>query len=193
MEKVEYKNAIKNRKKMASAFLKLTIEKEKFTVTDLVKLAGVNRGTFYLHFKSLEDVGQLIENELINNFKVLEDEFRTCDIDQTPEIIMHKLNDLLIKDLDFYKMIICSKHSNTFMEGIRTSIIKSISNNFKVMRYVTDYNKFKTLVEYVTGGVIAIYKAWFNNLIEFNLTEMTDFCSNLIRTGLKGCINYQWK
>lgn len=192
MERAEYKNAIANRKKMAQAYLKLTIEKGKFTVTDLVKEAGVNRGTFYLHFASLVHVGKMIEDELAKNFKGLEEEFRTCDIDKTPEIMMHKLNEILMKDIEFYKLIITSIHANTLMEQIRSSILNSISNNFKVMRYVTNINRFKIVVHYITGGVISIYTAWFKGLIDYNLSEITGFCKNLITSGLKGAINYQW-
>lgn len=192
MEKSEYKNAIENKKKMIQAFLKLSIDKEKFTVTDLVKLAGVNRGTFYLHFKSLDDVGKLIEQKLVQNFKVLEEEFRVCDISQTPEIMMERLNEIIMKDYDFYKMIIISNKSVNLMEEIRSTILNSISNNFRVMRYVTDINKFKIVVHYITGGVISIYTSWFKGIIDYNLKEITEFCKNLITSGLKGVVVYQW-
>ena len=58
MKKAEYKNAVQNRKKITSTYLEFLVKKEKFTVIDVVKGAGVNRGTFYLHFKNLDDVGR---------------------------------------------------------------------------------------------------------------------------------------
>ena len=43
MKKAEYKNSIQSKKKITSTYLTLLIEKgDKFTVTDLVKRAGIN-------------------------------------------------------------------------------------------------------------------------------------------------------
>ena len=97
-----------------------------------------------------------------------------------------------MQDYELYKMLIVSNKSEKLIEGIRTAILNSISNNFKVMRYVTDFNKFKIVVNYITGGVMSIYTAWFKGIIDYNLKEITEFCKSLIKSGLKGVVNYQW-
>ena len=104
MKKAEYKNAIQSKKKISSTYLTLLIETDnKFSVTDIVKAAGINRGTFYLHFKNLDDVAKYIEDELAANFKELEIDFRMSDIDHLPEVMIEKLNEILSKDLDYYR------------------------------------------------------------------------------------------
>ena len=71
-EKAEYKSAKRSRKLIRSAFAKLLLEKpiEKITVTDIVKEADLNRGTFYAHYQSPYSVVEEIENEIID--KVLD-------------------------------------------------------------------------------------------------------------------------
>ena len=190
MKKQEYKNAIESKRKIASAYLKLLIENpENLNVTEIVKMAGVHRGTFYLHFENVKAVDQHIENELAKNFKNLELEFREIQVDQTPEIILHKLNEILRQDLDFYRLIINAGSSN-LMERIKKSILISISNNFKVMRYVMNYERFKVVIQYIAGGVIDAYTDWFNGNIDCTLEDLSQYLTDLIKFGLKGVINY---
>ncbi len=191
MKKAEYKNAILSKKKIASTYLTLLIETDnKFSVTDIVRVAGINRGTFYLHFKNLNDVAKFIEDELASNFKELEIDFRMSDIDHLPEVMIEKLNEILSKDIDYYKLIITASDDGNLMEKIKNSILKSISNNFKVMKYVTNYENFKIVVQYIVGGVVNVYTDWFKGNINCKLDELKDFLPNLIRNGIKGIIKY---
>ncbi len=190
MQKQEYKNAKQSKKKIASAYLKLLISNpQDLNVTQIVKTAGIHRGTFYLHFENVKAVDEYIENQLAMNFKNLESEFREIQVDQTPEIILHKLNEILEKDLDYYRLIINAGSSN-LMDRIKKIILVSISNNFKVMRYVMNYERFKVVLQYIVGGAIDAYTNWFNGEIDCTLDELCDFLTTLIKTGLKGVINY---
>ncbi len=189
MKKAEYKNSILSKKKIASTYLKLLIETgNKFTVTDVVNAVGMNRGTFYLHFKNLDDVAKYIEDELASNFKELEIDFRMTDIDHFPEVMIERLNELLSKDIDYYRLIITATGNSNLMEKIKNSILKSISNNFKIMKYVTNYENFKMVVQYVVGGVVNVYTDWFKGNINCMLDDLKKFLPILIRQGLKGII-----
>lgn len=189
MKKAEYKNAIQSKKKISSTYLTLLIETDnKFSVTDIVKAAGINRGTFYLHFKNLDDVAKYIEDELAANFKELEIDFRMSDIDHLPEVMIEKLNEILSKDLDYYRLIITASDNGNLMEKIKNSILKSIANNFKIMKYVTNYEVFKIVVQYIVGGVVNVYTDWFKGNINCKLEDLHKFLPTLIRNGIKGII-----
>ena len=189
--KAEYKNAILSKKKICSAYLNLLVSKgNSFTVTDIVKLAQINRGTFYLHYSSLADVEQSIEEDLAKNFKVLEQDFRKIEIDKSPEIIVNKLNEILSKDIEFYKLIIKSKNTYHFVEKIKNYIIKSISNNFMMMRYVMNYENFKIVVQYIVSGVLDTYIDWFKGNISCSIEEISDVLCKMIKGGLRGYLNY---
>lgn len=189
MQKQEYKNAILSKKKIAQAYLSLMVENPNaVSVTEIVKNAGLNRGTFYLHFENVKAVEKFIESELSKNFKDLELDFRQVQIDKTPETIMNKLNEILLKDLDFYRLFIRAASLTNLMETIKKSLLISISNNFKVMRYVMNYERFKTVVQYIAGGAIDVYTDWFKGNINCTLEELSANLSLLIKNGLKDFI-----
>ena len=190
MQKQEYKNAVQSKKKIAQAYLTLMVEKSNaVSVTEIVKNAGLNRGTFYLHFENVKAVEKFIESELAKNFKDLELDFRQVQIDKTPETILNKLNEILLKDLDFYRLFIRAASLTNLMETIKKSLLISISNNFKVMRYVMNFERFKTVVQYIAGGAIDVYTDWFKGNIDCTLEELSENLSMLIKNGLKDFIS----
>lgn len=191
MKKQEYKNSIQTKKKISSAYLYLLTEHpNNINVTEIVKTAGINRGTFYLHFENVKAVEKHIEEELANNFKGLELDFRQVQIDQTPEIILNKFNEILLKDLDFYRLFIRAASETNLMETVKKSLLIAISNNFKVMRFVMNYERFKTVIQYIVGGTITVYNDWFKGNIDCTIEELSLNIALLIKTGLKDFIKY---
>ena len=189
MQKQEYKNSIVTKKKIASAYLHLLIEQpEDVSVTEIVKKAEINRGTFYLHFDNIKSVEKHIETELAKNFKDLELDFRQVQIDQTPEIILNKFNEILLKEIDFYRLFITAASQTNLMDAIKKSLLISISNNFKVMRYVMNYERFKTVVQYIAGGALDVYTDWFKGNINCTIEELSNNLVLLIKNGLKDFI-----
>ena len=184
MVKAEYKNAIASKKKIISSYLSiLATNPDKATVTEIVKHAKINRGTFYLHFKNVADISICIENELAQRFKVLESDFWQIDIVTEPEAILHKFNQILSQDIEYYKLIISVSESKNLLAKITT-----VCNNFKIMKYVTDIERFKTVVEYVISGCLNSYISWIMGEIKCSLETLTELLTRLIREGLRGCI-----
>lgn len=189
MDKKIYASSIARKKEIARAYIELLNTKKKFSVTDLVAQAKINRGTFYLHFKNLNDVENYIEEYLAQNFKMLEVDFRLTDISKTPEVILNKLNEILLKDLEFYKVIIRAEN-NALMKKIQHSVFVSISNNFEIMKYVTKLENFEITVRQIVGGCTGVYTDWLKGKINCPITEVSEFMTKLIRNGLNGVIKY---
>ncbi len=188
---VEYKNAITTKRNIAATYLQLIIDMgDNFSVKDITEKLKINRGTFYLHFKSKEDVFLKINQMLVNKFKTMENDFRMCDIDKAPEVILNKINQILTGDLEFYSLIMNANDKTKFLDKIETSILNAISNNFQIMKYIFSIEHFNIVSHYIVGGVLSAYKQWFNKKIDCSLDELTSYMACLIRDGLKGCVHY---
>ena len=71
MERKVYKNSIETDKRIKEAVIELLRENktiDKINISDVVKVAKVNRGTFYNHYNSLEEVIIDIEENIMNGF-----------------------------------------------------------------------------------------------------------------------------
>ncbi len=189
MIKKTYKNAIETKKKISTAYLELLSSgNTQPNVTDLVEKAKINRGTFYLHFKNINEVSDFVNITLSENFKGLEKEFRSIDIDNLPAVIIAKVNEILSQDLDYYKLLINASDNCNIMDKIKYYIIASIYNNFKLMKYITNLDRFKTAIHYIVSGILAIYIQWFKGEIEGDLSSLCEHMTCLISFGLKGYI-----
>lgn len=189
--KIEYKNSVATKRKIALCYLKLLIKNgNNFTITNIVEQAQINRGTFYLHFKNKEEVWQMIARGMTSKFKSIEEQFRTFDIDRTPEVILNRLNLILKSDLEFYTLVLEAGEQLNLIEKIKSTMLNSIHNNFMVMKYIFSMEHFNIVSQYVVGGVVNTYKEWFNKSINCSLDELSSYLSIIIRQGLKGCIHY---
>jgi hypothetical protein len=56
------------------------------------------------------------------------------------------------------------------------------------MRYVTNYERFKTVIQYVVGGAVNVYADWFKGNIDCSLEELSLNLSLLIKNGLRDFI-----
>ena len=86
--KAEYKNSIATKKKITSAYLTLLNKSKKISVTDIVELAEINRGTFYLHFNNVKEVEKYMGEEISLKFKGIETAFRQKDISTYNQFII---------------------------------------------------------------------------------------------------------
>ena len=92
------------------------------------------------------------------------------------------------KDLEYFKLVINASENSNLMDRIKASILESISNNFQIIKYVSNYEKFKIVVQYIVGGVLDAYIDWFKGNIKCSLDEMSSFLAILIKNGVRGYI-----
>ena len=187
--KAEYKNSIATKKKITSAYLTLLNKSKKISVTDIVELAGINRGTFYLHFNNVKEVEKYMGEEISLKFKVIETAFRQKDISNNPELLFHELNGILKEDIPYYKLIIGAAENIKLIDIIKKYILVAISNNFEVMKYVTSLDSFRLVVNYIVGGIMDCYTEWFKGNLNCELDHICDFLSVLVKNGLNGVIH----
>ena len=59
--KAEYRSSLRSKRLIREALITMMREKpfEKITITDIVKTADINRGTFYAHYK---DIGEVLSS-----------------------------------------------------------------------------------------------------------------------------------
>lgn len=70
MEKKVYKNVIRSKNAIEKALLSLLMDGhdlERISVSELCLRAGLNRGTFYNHFKNVDEVLTSLENEFMES------------------------------------------------------------------------------------------------------------------------------
>ena len=97
-------SSAKTRKLIKAAFAEMLSEKrtmDDITVTELVKRADINRGTFYIHYDDIYAVAEDYENELIDRFF---DDTKLLS-SKSPEAFIDSMFDYIRKNDESYKLL----------------------------------------------------------------------------------------
>lgn len=186
MAKAEYRSAIRSRKLIQGALADLLQEKplDKITVTDVVRRAEINRGTFYAHYADIPDViNHLIQNTFSHIRDALSEPCRT--LADVPEILLGRLREILEDDMDFYRKIMNSSAAPIMQEqlvGIVVDYMMQRETEFSAGAY----NQYMVAIRFSAGGLSHLYLDWFAGRLPFTLEELTHLAEELVRGVISG-------
>ena len=182
-EKAEYKSAKRSRRMIRTAFAKLMLEKEidKITVTDIVREADLNRGTFYAHYQNPNDVLMEIENEIMDNLLEFISEVSYVNFFQNPLPVIIKINHYLQDDIEYFKMLIQSSDLEQFLSRLKKLLVNYMENDENISSKLKDTKEFEVTIFFIAGGIIELYKRWFHDeLSGITLEELAHYASKCI-------------
>lgn len=181
MAKAEYRSAVRSRKLIKASLGDLLQEKplDKITVTDVVARAGINRGTFYAHYRDIPDViDHLIQETFTRLRKALSDAPK--DMSALPRILTRQLRDIMEEDMVFYRKILNSGASQ-LMQRQLTDIMLEYMLSREAEFSSMDHEQYVVLIRFCAGGLGALYHDWFSGKIEISLEEMNERAEKMMR------------
>jgi AcrR family transcriptional regulator len=171
----------KTKKLIKNTFAELVNEYQelnKVTVSELVKRADINRGTFYNHYDSIYDVAEEFESDLI---KVLfEDSKNLHSIDDFFKYLDY-IKEYLKNNEDTYKLLVSSKEPFIFLDRLSSLITnklhEALSSNSKLAKSKT----LKFNIDFFTFGVISQVLEYFKETSEYSLDEICEYSKELFK------------
>ena len=182
--KSQYKSAIRSRKLIKNAFSRLLQKKdfEKITVTEIVKLSGLNRGTFYAHYSNVVDVLEEIEREVTDKILSLFSSYKS-QIIENPAPFLYDIAEFLQKDYDFYKRLICAKVGENFIDKLKEFFVSTVIEEI-ASDDMQDKGKFVLVVRFYTNGFATMYVDVFKGKLNVTLDELTKMMGEIIAVGI---------
>lgn len=174
------KRFIKTELNIKKAFVELCKCKEisKITITDICNYALINRCTFYLHYETIQDLINNVEDEYA--MKLIEC-YKHYHYDKiTDEFVDHLFQTILDnKDIFFYWLFLSNGKVNEInKEHLKNETIPIWLSKSKISEY-----EATLAFEYITNGGMAILKNWFLNDFK-DLEETKQIFEKLIKFGL---------
>lgn len=120
------------------AFAELLKEKnelKKITVSELVKRADINRGTFYIHYDSIYDVAEEFEAEIIESLSIETVSFTTIE---SIYLYFDEVFKYLKENEKIYKMLLVSDAPLLFLKKLdkhtTNTLFEILNNNSKIRK-----------------------------------------------------------
>ena len=183
----QYKNALRSRKMLKDALIDLLstgISFEDITITMLINKADVNRGTFYNHYKSVDEVIEDVEAKLIRSFDEALCKNKDLEFEEKCEFFFTKLTQFL-KDNDqgfryivkYIPIHIYDDFHNKLLESYRNFLVEELSHK-------ATGEKQKTILltsELISNGVAATYLNYLKGEFSGTLDDISATAMEIVR------------
>lgn len=184
-QKAEYRNAIRSKKLIRSAFIELLQTKtlDKITVTNIVETAELNRGTFYAHYADINMLIQSIEDEVVHSMYKLVSEEENLYLLKDPLPLFLKISQYLEQNQELIIALMSSQTTNLFIVQLPDLIAKHLASSEDIDKEVRNSASFKERCYFYAGGAGSLYMAWFRGTVSGSLDDMAYMLAEIIRQG----------
>ena len=172
--KALYSNTKQTSTKIKLALLELLNDKElsQINITNLVKVAGIYRATFYLHYKSLNDVILDIEKDVYECYNTLKEQMEEIDIYNNMSLLIEKIGEYINIDKKYLQVIINTNCFNRITLKLKELLYECVVNSFSKFGHMRDDAEFLLNISMFTGGLVFAYRDWINSLdMEFAVLQ----------------------
>lgn len=168
---------IKTQESLRHALLTLlkTKQLETITIAELCRLAKINRGTFYLHYKDVHEVFKHYLEVIIEDFRRAYEEpyYKTNFNIQNIKAEMIKIFHHVKKYQDFYQIIFDERipmmYYYLLFDAVRSFMKKSLEESYSQIESSLQEN---ILLSYQTNAILGILIEWHRQGYETSIQEL---------------------
>lgn len=174
------KRSQKTRKAIKNAFVKLLSEEgiESITISQISRLAGINRKTFYMHYANTKEVMDEIENHVISSLEKMMDQTDVIQDVYDPHFFFDSLRIVLEDDPHYYQYLLNTKSHNTLLMKLKAAIKPRLMHLLQANNQISQ-TRLSLGVEFILSGTIALYQQWLDGERNLELSEISEVANEL--------------
>ena len=181
MEKKVDRRVIKTRRQLKKGLAALMKEKSvnQITVKELVEEVDINRSTFYLHFKDIQDLLREIEENMEAQIKRAIEEHPIVSGNENAFYFIEDMFRVLDEEREIRKALIGPNGDMEFIHRIER-IIKENSRGTLEKMFPGKKEDLKYFYAFCLSGCLGLVKVWLNEGEEKSPEEMAQMTFNMI-------------
>ena len=181
MEKKVDRRVIKTRRELKKGLAALMKEKSvnQITVKELVEEVDINRSTFYLHFKDIQDLLREIEENMEAQIKRAIEEHPIVSGNENAFYFIEDMFRVLDEEREISKALIGPNGDMGFIHRIER-IIKENSRGTLEKMFPGKKEDLKYFYAFCLSGCLGLVKVWLNEGEEKSPEEMAQMTFNMI-------------
>lgn len=161
--KAEYRNAQRSKELIKGALITLIEKKQSvsdITITEIVNLANINRGTFYNHYNNIMEVFDEMKAEVIGR---MSEALMSCRGEEDIESFMDILVEHFKKNEKSYKKII---------KGIPREVVADMKLQFVKQIQLINNDIDPVVLNFAVNGLAGLYLDYLDGRAEFSLDKI---------------------
>ncbi len=189
-KKAEYRSSLRSKALIKRALLEMMQEKvfEKISVSDIVRKADINRGTFYAHFKDPQDVMMRIQADMFDELTLVLNNRTPEEMLMDPEPSLREISEFLIKDIPYYRMLLNVSNVTDYLKQNKDRIIKYFldSTIAKAIEKNGKTKEFVILLDFWISGIFNIFYDVVMENIPLRMDEVPAICAVILKMSSRG-------
>ena len=178
----EYRNVERSKAALADGLVRLLLKGRPFakiTVSELCEEAGVNRGTFYNHYSTIDQIAEAVESKYMS---ALNSRMQECDFASSESILFffNNLNEYL-QGHQNQAMAISRCLPAQFFDEIRHQLCKATCDGLEACcSHYPNVHEISREVEVVAQGIAIIYTELILGKSDMTYDEAAAACSGTL-------------
>lgn len=176
----------KTKKVLKESLATLLLEKNinSITVQELVKHAGINRGTFYLHYRDIYDMLSQIETEMIEELEEISKRYPPSLVKNPHNPYITALLQYIWDSRTFCKMLLGPYGDMAFVEKLKKLVAQ------KRFSYLIDncpnnqLQDYQYCVAFTVAGCIGLIQTWIESGMDKSPQELAHVAEVMIQNGI---------
>lgn len=186
----EYRNSIRSRKAIRSAYAELINEKKdasKLTVKEIVDRADISKSTFYCHYNDINDLMDEIQNDILQSAKDVLEEYINSDNNDL-RMYLSKVVDVVRANENDFRMIASGLYPSSFLFKYKELVIETLYNTPKFKTKNQEPGKRHAEISFFACGYIDMICGYLQGLSTLTLDENVELGTSFIKEFLKDII-----
>ncbi len=182
-KKAEYRSSIRSKALIKDALLSLMIEKpfEKISISDIVRRADVNRGTFYAHYSNTSDVLKSISTSVVDEIALLIAPYDPSRVLDAPENFLAQITFFLMKNPDYYAKLLQSDKFHEVLDDARYNAVSKVIGNYPDRLDENHKRMLIMVLDYAISGVMTIYADILLRKLPIRLEDSVQYISQILK------------
>ncbi|MGN0680176.1 MAG: TetR/AcrR family transcriptional regulator [Oscillospiraceae bacterium] len=173
------KRVIRTKKAIKAALFKIMEEKDisSITISELTQKANVNRRTFYTHYRSITDILDEIEGDLVQALTELMRNFDVNEYRTSAYNLFMGLNDLISGEFDYYFHLV-----RVDMRGMLVSRLKDVikgTTDKLLAQICRRTDDISVISSFIVGGFFNSYLEWHNHPEKLTAEQAAELASSM--------------
>lgn len=151
---------------------------EKITITDIVKEADINRGTFYAHYHDTTEVLDKIREDVVEDVLGAVRMMTPDEICREPTALFSNLGDLMERNREYYRTLLSISPSTDIISSAKAAVIDYLSQS----RYVRDYPDqayIRCALDAIAAAVAEAYLDALTGKVDMPIAQVTELMGAL--------------
>ena len=181
--KAEYRSSIRSKTLIRNALVSLMQEKpfEKISITDVVKRADINRGTFYAHYRDTKEVLEKMRDEALEKLQTAFSRFTPDSVICNPRQLFDAISDFVREDLEFYRMVLSIDGVLNMVIEEKNKAIEYLMSSSVISSLRSEHRRLAlSMVSFCVSGTIDTYYDAVMGNIPLALSEVSPFLTDMV-------------